>query len=98
MNIEQDTRNQKISGQFEILSNRIKKIEKRNKKVELDKEWETSITRRVIIICLTYIVIVSFFTAAELSKPLINAIVPTIGFTLSTASLPYFKKIWIKLK
>lgn len=76
----------------------ISQIKTRNKKVELDKEWETSLTRKIIIAILTYIVIVSFFVVADLPKPLINAIVPTIGFILSTASMPYFKKLWIKFK
>lgn len=80
------------------LEKRISNIERRNKKVELDKAWETSITRKIIISILTYIVIVLFFLVAELPKPFINSIVPTTGFILSTLSLPYIKKIWIKYK
>ena len=75
---------------------RLKTIEKRNKKVELDKAWETSWSRKIIIAILTYIVIVLFFHVTQLTKPFINSIVPTIGFVLSTLSLPFFKKIWIK--
>ena len=80
------------------MENRIKEIEKRNKRVELDKAWETSFSRKVIIALLTYLVIVLFFFIAELPKPFVNSIVPTSGFVLSTLSLPYFKKIWIKFK
>ena len=57
-------------------------IEKRNKKVELDKAWETSIFRKVII--------------AQISNPFVNVIVPTIWFSLSTLSLDFFKRIWMK--
>lgn len=32
---------------MENMNSRIQKIEERNKKVELDKRWETSITRRI---------------------------------------------------
>ncbi len=71
-------------------------IEKRNKKVELDKAWETSWPRRIVIAVLTYFTIVLFFYVAQLPKPLINSIVPTSGFLLSTLSLPFFKKIWIR--
>ena len=74
----------------------VKQIKERNKRVEIDKAWETSITRKIIITILTYFVIVIFFYFAELPKPFINSIVPTAGFVLSTLSLPYFKKIWIK--
>ena len=80
------------------LENRIKKIEERNKKVELDKAWETSWVRKIIILALTYIVIALFFLSAGLPKPFVNPIIPTIGFALSTLSLPYFKKIWEKYK
>ena len=74
----------------------IKKIKIRNKKVEANKAWETSIFRKVLIAILTYLVIVIFFHIASLSKPFINAIVPTLGFLLSTLSISIFKKIWIK--
>lgn len=75
---------------------RIEEIEERNKKVELDKAWETSWTRKIIIAVLTYITIVLFFLVAQLPKPFINSIIPTAGFVLSTLSLPFFKKAWVK--
>ncbi len=75
---------------------RLEAIEQRNKKVELDKSWETSLTRKIIIAVLTYITIVLFFVVAQLPKPFINSIVPTAGFVFSTLSLPFFKKLWIK--
>ena len=39
----------------------ISDIKDRNKRVEMDKAWETSIFRKFIISILTYIVIVLFF-------------------------------------
>ena len=80
------------------LEKRIILIEKRNKKVELDKAWEVSWTRRIIIAITTYLIIVLFFIVAKLPKPLINPLVPTAGFILSTLSLSFFKKLWIKNK
>jgi hypothetical protein len=79
------------------LDNRIKKIEDRNKQVELNKAWETSWTRKITIAVLTYIVILLFFKIAGVEKPLLNAIVPTLGFLLSTLSLGLFKKLWIRV-
>lgn len=38
----------------------IEKIKERNKKVELDKAWETSFVRRLCICILTYIVVVVY--------------------------------------
>ena len=73
-------------------------IKERNKRVELDKSWEISLTRKLIIALLTYFVIVLFFYVADLPKPFINSIVPTIGFIFSTLSLPWFKRLWIKCR
>ncbi|MCX6741977.1 MAG: hypothetical protein NTX24_02255 [Candidatus Pacearchaeota archaeon] len=78
------------------LEKEINKIKERNKKVEDDKAWETSWTRRVILAILTYIVIVIFFYVASLPKPFLNSIVPTLAFILSTLTIPIFKRIWIK--
>jgi hypothetical protein len=73
----------------------VRSIKKRNKRVESDKAWEVSKTRKVIIAVLTYIVIVVFFWSADIEKPFLNAIVPSVAFVLSTFTLPFFKKYWI---
>ncbi|MCK5630221.1 MAG: hypothetical protein KAI26_06390 [Nanoarchaeota archaeon] len=80
------------------IEKKLNAIEQRNKRVELDKAWETSFSRKIIITVLTYITIVLFFIVAQLPKPFINSIVPTTGFVLSTLSLPFFKRLWIKYK
>jgi len=75
----------------------IEKIKNRNKKVELDKEWETSWTRRICIMILTYIVVVIYsYLIRKYDNVLFTSIVPVIGFTLSTLSLKYVRKIWKK--
>ncbi|PIN80242.1 hypothetical protein COV16_01225 [Candidatus Woesearchaeota archaeon CG10_big_fil_rev_8_21_14_0_10_34_8] len=78
------------------LEKEISNIKQRNKKVEADKAWETSFSRKLIIIILTYFVIVIFFYIAKLPDPWINAIVPSVAFVLSTLTIPVFKKIWIR--
>jgi len=80
------------------LKKEIQLIKERNTRVELDKAWETSLTRKIAIAGLTYFVIVIFFYFAELPKPFINSIVPALAFLLSTLTLNFFKKIWIKNK
>jgi hypothetical protein len=80
------------------LHQEIENIRERNKKVELDKAWETSWTRRLLLLLLTYITIVLFFLIAKLPRPFINSTVPTLGFVLSTLSLPFFKNLWMKYK
>ena len=75
---------------------RISKIEERNKRVEKDKAWETSYTRKILLIIFTYLAIALYMLAIGLENPWINATIPAIGFLLSTLTLPIFKNLWIK--
>jgi len=84
--------------QIEQIKKDIQEIKERNTRVEKDKAWETSLSRKILITILTYIVVVLFFYFAELPSPFLNAIVPTLGFVLSTASIPFFKKNWVENK
>ncbi|MBP5534353.1 MAG: hypothetical protein J6Y03_02465 [Alphaproteobacteria bacterium] len=72
----------------------IKKIQERNKRVELDKAWETSNARKVSIALLTYFTMVLVMYSLDMDAPFIGAIIPTLGFTLSTFSLDFIKEIW----
>lgn len=81
---------------IEQIKQQLDAIQARNKRVEADKAWETSWSRKLLIAILTYIVVVLFFFAAELPEPFINAIVPSLGFVISTSTVPFFKRWWIK--
>jgi len=83
-------------NELEQIKKDIQEIKDRNERVEVNKAWEASLFRKVLITILTYIVIVIFFLFAGLPKPFLSAIVPTLRFLLSTASIPFFKKLWIK--
>ena len=74
----------------------IKKIQERNKRVELDKAWETSKTRKISIAILTYLVMVLVMYSLNMDNPCTGAIIPTLGFTLSTFSLDFIKEFWKK--
>ncbi len=78
------------------LKKEIERLKERNKRVETDKAWETSLTRKIIVAILTYLVIVIFFYFAELPNPFVNSIVPALAFILSTSALPFFKRLWLK--
>ena len=79
------------------LEKRDEAIEKRNKKVETDKAWETSWTRRICIMILTYIVIITYsYVIRKSDNIFLSSLVPVIGFTLSTMSLNLARKIWEK--
>lgn len=77
------------------LEKKIKTIEERNKKVELDKSWELSYSRRFLLTLFTYLAIGFYLKAINIPKPWLNSIVPAIAFMLSTLTLPFFKKLWL---
>jgi hypothetical protein len=81
---------------LESLNKEIEKIKERNKKVEIDKAWETSKTRRFLLAIFTYLTIGFYLQAIKIDQPWLNAIVPSIGFLLSTLTLPFFKEVWKK--
>ncbi len=61
----------------------------------MDKAWETSKTRRVCIMVLTYIVVIIYsYIIKQSDNILLSSLVPAIGFTLSTLSLNLVRKIW----
>jgi len=80
------------------LEKRIEEIEARNKKVETDKYWGTSYTRRILLIIFTYLSIGFYLNAIKVANPWLNAIVPSVGFLLSTLTFPFFKNHWLKRK
>lgn len=77
------------------IKNRLLKIEERNRRVELDKAWETSILRRLIILLLTYVLLALYMNIIHVTSPWLNAIIPSIGFLLSTLTIAWVKNIWI---
>lgn len=77
------------------LEKRILDIEERNKRVELDKRWETCNTRKISIMILTYIVVIVYsYIVRKYNNILLSSLVPVIGFTLSTLSLKLVRKQW----
>ena len=79
------------------LEQRIAKIEKRNKRVETDKARETSWTRRICIMVLTYLVVVAYsYIIRECDNILLSSLVPVLGFLLSTLSVKAVRRLWEK--
>lgn len=72
----------------------IEQIKARNARVEIDKTWETSKTRRLFIASVTYVLAAIYMHMAGLGNPFLGACVPTGGYLLSTLSLPYVRRFW----
>ena len=71
-------------------------IQNRNKRVESDKAWETSLTRRSIITLVTYLVVGFYLNLLKVDYAWLHALVPPAAYVLSTLSLGFVKKIWLK--
>jgi hypothetical protein len=65
---------------------------------DLDKKFEKSLTRIITIMILTYLTLYLYMRGIKIPNPELNAVVPAIGFNLSTWSLPVVKKVWEKIK
>ena len=83
---------------IEELGKRINVIEERNRRVEVDKAWEIYWVRRVLLILFTYLSIWLYLMAIGVIDAWMHAIVPAVGFLLSTLTLPWFKGMWLRRK
>ena len=81
--------------ELEQIKQDVAQLKARNARVELDKAWETSLFRKLLVAGLTYIVILIFLASMNFPRPFISAIVPTIGFILSTLTVRAVKQWWV---
>lgn len=77
---------------------RLAAIEARNARVELDKQWETSLTRRLTIAGLSYFVVAFYLIIINKDRPFVNALVPAIAYLLSTLILKRIRLLWQNYK
>ena len=70
-------------------------IQERNRRVEADKAWEKSWTRRLFLGFITYITAAIWLVLINENYPYLKAFVPLAGYILSTLTLPPLKKWWI---
>ena len=83
-----------IQDKIAFLQNQIDELKLRNVLKDKDKAFESSWTRRIAIVVLTYGTLFTYMWGIGVNQPALNAIVPAVGFTLSTLSLPYLKYCW----
>ena len=85
-----------MEEKYKKLKDEILILKERNKRVETDKAWEVSWTRKLSILVLTYIFASIALYSIGAENFLLGAIIPTLGYFLSTQSLPFIKKLWMK--
>lgn len=79
------------------INKEIAALKQRNQRVELDKRWELSLTRRGFIVAVTYAAAAVWLIMIREPLAWQKALVPVAGYILSTLTLPWLKKFWIKL-
>lgn len=72
----------------------ITEIKIRNKRVEQDKAWEISWTRKILVSLLTYIFAYSWLFLIKEPNAVLKSFVPVLGYFISTLSIKFIKKIW----
>jgi len=77
------------------IEKRLSEIEERNRRVELDKTWETSFLRRFLIMVFTYCLIGLYLNFIDIDRPWLNAVIPSLGFFLSTLTIGWVKTMWL---
>lgn len=86
--MSEEERFQEIEKQLEI-------IKQRNARVEANKAWEASRVRIASICLVTYIFACVLLWALGAEKFWLDALVPPLGFFLSTRSIRLVKRWWI---
>ena len=76
----------------------IRALEDRNRRVEKDKAWEVSFTRRGFIAGTTYVAALLFMALNGMQNAPLQALIPAGAYVLSTLSLPPLKSWWLKRK
>ena len=75
------------------LEKEIENIKERNKTVELDKSWETSWTRKICIMILTYIVVIIYsYVIRKYDNIILSSLVPVIRIYIIYIILKIYKK------
>ena len=85
-----------MEQRIQKLEEEIELINGRNLRVEGDKALELSWARRLFITISAYIIAGVWLVIIHDTFPWLKALVPAVGYLLSTLSLPFIKKWWIE--
>ncbi len=89
--LEEDSSHQRL----EQLEREIAAIKERNHRVEADKAWELSQCRVICIVVATFVMTAIVFWLIAVEQYLLNALIATACYYISTQSLPFAKRWWI---
>ncbi|MBI5414510.1 hypothetical protein HZA38_03260 [Candidatus Peregrinibacteria bacterium] len=84
------------------LEKEIQKLQDRNTRVELDKAWEISFTRRFLIFGITFLSVFLFVLVSGIYRDVRSAafssLIPASAFLLSMLAFPTLRKFWEQWK
>ncbi len=73
-------------------------LQQRNARVELDKAWETSWTRRLVIAAAIWAGAWPWLVSLGVAHAARHALVPSVAYVVSTLSLPVVKRVWMHIR
>lgn len=85
-----------LSERMERLQAEVEALKQRNFEKDRGKEYEGSYTRIFFLMMITYWTLFAYMYIIETNNPFLDAIVPTVGFNISTWKLPFVKEWWIQ--
>jgi hypothetical protein len=95
MNEDLTQASETFGDRIAALESAVSELRQRNKRVEADKAWETSLARKAVVSFLTYAITASVFWALGVPTPFRNALIPLAGYVISTLTIPWAKSRWV---
>jgi len=86
---------EQLLERLRALEETVEELRDRNRRVESEKGWETSLSRKILLSGLTYGITALVFWKIAVPDPLANALIPTTGYVISTLTIPWAKQIWV---
>jgi amino acid permease len=85
-----------MDERIQNLEREVEALRERNRRVESEKAWETSFVRVLSIALITYVVAGVVLYSIGVTDFFLAALVPVLGYILSTQSLPRVKRWWME--
>ncbi|MCF7905583.1 hypothetical protein K9L63_00090 [Candidatus Gracilibacteria bacterium] len=79
---------------MENLKHEIETIKERNNRVELDKKWETSWTRRIFLAVLSYVATYIFLRIIHAENAVYGAMIPAGAYLLQQMTVRPLRAFW----
>lgn len=86
-----------MTDPFEDLRRDVDELRARNLRVEREKAWETSWTRRILITAATWLGAWLWLRQMGVEHAERQAVLPSGAYAVSTLSLPVLRRLWIRL-